>query len=91
MVRYHVNERWLGGMLTNFRTIQSRIARLHAIETMSQDGTSIPPPRAGYSVKERMGEAGEELGRYQEHDQSSRCYLRCRSQEGERICVQEVM
>ena len=26
-------------MLTNFRTIQSRIARLHAIETMSQDGT----------------------------------------------------
>ena len=36
---YYVNERWLGGMLTNFRTIQSRIARLHAIETMSQDGT----------------------------------------------------
>ena len=36
---FYVNERWLGGMLTNFRTIQSRIARLHAIETMSQDGT----------------------------------------------------
>ena len=36
---YYVNERWLGGMLTNFRTIQSRIARLHEIEKMSEDGT----------------------------------------------------
>ena len=36
---YYVNERWLGGMLTNFKTIQSRIARLHAIEKMSEDGT----------------------------------------------------
>ena len=36
---YYVNERWLGGMLTNFKTIQSRIDRLHAIETMSVDGT----------------------------------------------------
>ena len=30
---YYVNQRWLGGMLTNFKTIQSRIARLKAIET----------------------------------------------------------
>ena len=36
---YYVNERWLGGMLTNFKTIQSRIARLRAIEKMSEDGT----------------------------------------------------
>ena len=36
---YYVNERWLGGMLTNFKTIQSRIDRLRAIETMSEDGT----------------------------------------------------
>ena len=36
---YYVNERWLGGMLTNFRTVQTRIARLRQIETMSQDGT----------------------------------------------------
>ena len=35
----YVTERWPGGMLTNFRTIQSRIARLKEIETMSQDGT----------------------------------------------------
>ena len=36
---YYVNERWLGGMLTNFKTIQSRIARLVEIETMEADGT----------------------------------------------------
>ena len=36
---YYVNERWLGGMLTNFKTIQSRIERLKKIEKMSQDGT----------------------------------------------------
>ena len=36
---YFVNERWLGGMLTNFKTIQSRIARLKEIETMQEDGT----------------------------------------------------
>ena len=36
---YYVNERWLGGMLTNFKTIQTRIDRLKEIERMSQDGT----------------------------------------------------
>ena len=36
---YYVNERWLGGMLTNFKTIQGRINRLKQIETISEDGT----------------------------------------------------
>ncbi|MBO6133546.1 MAG: 30S ribosomal protein S2 [Lachnospiraceae bacterium] len=36
---YYVNERWLGGMLTNFKTIQSRIKRLKEIENMAKDGT----------------------------------------------------
>ena len=36
---YYVNQRWLGGMLTNFKTIQSRIARLKQIEAMAEDGT----------------------------------------------------
>ena len=36
---FYVNERWLGGMLTNFKTIQSRIQRLKDIETMQEDGT----------------------------------------------------
>ena len=37
---YYVNERWLGGMLTNFKTIQSRINRLKEIETMSRTALS---------------------------------------------------
>lgn len=35
---YFVNERWLGGTLTNFRTIRSRIRRMEEIEKMEQDG-----------------------------------------------------
>ena len=36
---YFVNERWLGGMLTNFTTIRRRIARLNQLNTMAADGT----------------------------------------------------
>ena len=36
---FYVNERWLGGMMTNFKTIQQRIIRLRKLETMEQDGT----------------------------------------------------
>ena len=36
---FYVNERWLGGMMTNFQTIQKRVARLKELETMEQDGT----------------------------------------------------
>ncbi len=35
---YYVNQRWLGGMLTNFGTIKTRIARLKALEKMEEDG-----------------------------------------------------
>ncbi|MEX2416093.1 MAG: 30S ribosomal protein S2 [Paenibacillaceae bacterium] len=36
---YFINQRWLGGTLTNFQTIQKRIDRLHKLEKMSEDGT----------------------------------------------------
>lgn len=36
---YYVNERWLGGMMTNFQTIQKRVARLKELEAMEADGT----------------------------------------------------
>ena len=36
---YYVNARWLGGMLTNFRTIRRRIDRLHQLKAMEADGT----------------------------------------------------
>ena len=37
--QFYVKERWLGGMMTNFQTIQKRINRLKELETMEQDGT----------------------------------------------------
>ena len=36
---YFVNQRWLGGMLTNYKTISGRIKRLYAIDAMEEDGT----------------------------------------------------
>ena len=36
---YYVSERWLGGMLTNYKTISARIKRLNDINTMEEDGT----------------------------------------------------
>ena len=36
---HYVSERWLGGMLTNFRTIRSRLQRLQQLEAMHEDGT----------------------------------------------------
>ena len=35
---FYVNQRWLGGMLTNFKTIQERIARMRKIEAMEENG-----------------------------------------------------
>ena len=51
---FFVNERWLGGMLTNFKTIQSRIARLKEIETMEADGTfDVLPKKESYRASQR--------------------------------------
>ncbi len=36
---YYVNARWLGGMLTNFKTIRKRVERLYQIKKMEEDGT----------------------------------------------------
>ena len=53
---YYVNERWLGGMLTNFKTIQSRIKRLKDIEAMAEDGTfDVLPKKRSYRAEKRMG------------------------------------
>ena len=41
----YVNQRWLGGMLTNFVTMRGRVARLVALETMEEDGTMAKLPK----------------------------------------------
>ena len=50
---YYVNQRWLGGTLTNFETIQKRIARLKDIERMEEDGTfDVLPKKEVVHLKE---------------------------------------
>src|SRR5690625_4345213 len=41
----YVNQRWLGGMLTNFETIRSRIKRLHELQAMETDGSFYLLPK----------------------------------------------
>ena len=60
---YYVNERWLGGMLTNFKTIQSRIKRLKEIERMSQDGTfDVLPKKEVIGLKKEWDKLEKNLG-----------------------------
>jgi small subunit ribosomal protein S2 len=42
---FYVSQRWLGGMLTNFKTIKKNIARLNEIEKMKEDGTYEKLPK----------------------------------------------
>ncbi len=51
---YYVNERWPGGMLTNFKTIRKSIARLNELERMQADGTFnlLPKKEAAGLMKE---------------------------------------
>jgi small subunit ribosomal protein S2 len=50
-----VNQRWLGGTLTNFQTISKRITRLHQLNEMEQDGSFdlLPKKEVGELLKER--------------------------------------
>ena len=50
---YYVNQRWLGGMLTNFRTIQERVDRLETLLKMKEDGTYESLPKKEVIVLER--------------------------------------
>lgn len=60
---YSVSERWLGGMLTNFRTIQSRIERLKAIERMQEDGTfDVLPKKEVSQLKKEYDKLSKNLG-----------------------------
>ena len=60
---YFVNERWLGGMLTNFKTIQTRIKRLHELEKMEEDGTfALLPKKEVIVLRHEMAKLEKYLG-----------------------------
>ncbi|HAX72349.1 MAG TPA: 30S ribosomal protein S2, partial [Firmicutes bacterium] len=53
--QFFVNQRWLGGTLTNFKTIQTRIARLEQLETMEADGTfEVLPKKEVINLRKEM-------------------------------------
>ena len=60
---YYVTERWLGGTLTNFRTIRKRVKRLEQIERMEQDGTfEVLPKKEVIKLKGEMEKLQTNLG-----------------------------
>ena len=60
---FFVNQRWLGGMLTNFNTIKTRIARLKELEKMQEDGTfEVLPKKEVAALMHEMEKLEKNLG-----------------------------
>ncbi len=60
---YYVDQRWLGGMLTNFETIQGRVKRLADLEKMAEDGTfEVLPKKEVILLKKEMDKLQKNLG-----------------------------
>ena len=86
---YYVNERWLGGMLTNFKTIQSRIKRLKDIERMSEDGTfDVLPKKEVIGLKKEWDKLEKNLGGIKEMKRIPDAIFVVDPKK-EHICVQE--
>ena len=86
---FYVNERWLGGMLTNFKTIQSRINRLKEIEAMQEDGTfDVLPKKEVINLKKELEKLQKNLGGIKEMKRLPDAIFIVDPKK-ERICVQE--
>ncbi|TDT67019.1 small subunit ribosomal protein S2 [Hypnocyclicus thermotrophus] len=60
---YYVNNRWLGGMLTNFKTIKGRINRLKELEKMEEDGTmDLLPKKEAALLRKELVKLSKNLG-----------------------------
>ena len=60
---FYVNQRWLGGTLTNFQTIRRRIDRLKELEQMEQDGTfEVLPKKEVVLLRKEMDKLNKNLG-----------------------------
>ena len=69
---HFVNNRWLGGMLTNFGTIKTRIKRLNDLKEMEQDGTfEVLPKKEVIKLRGGMEKLEKNLGGMQELDASN--------------------
>ena len=67
---YYVDQRWLGGMLTNFETIRARVQRLKDLETMQEDGTfDVLPKKEVILLKKEMEKLEKNLGGIKEMEE----------------------
>ena len=67
---YYVNQRLLGGMLTNFETIRKRVQRLNDLEKMQEDGTfDVLPKKEVILLKKEMDKLEKNLGGIKEMEQ----------------------
>ena len=86
---YYVNERWLGGMLTNFETIKGRIEKLKKIEAMSEDGTfDVLPKKEVIKLKKEWEKLEKNLGGIKNMKKIPDAIFVVDPKK-ERICVQE--
>ncbi|MBQ1893500.1 MAG: 30S ribosomal protein S2, partial [Clostridia bacterium] len=71
---FYVNQRWLGGLLTNFKTIQSRIAKLREIERMEEDGSfDLLPKKEVVKLKYIQDKLEKNLGGIKEMKKLPSC------------------
>ena len=67
---YYIDQRWLGGMLTNFETIRARVQRLKNLETMQEDGTfDVLPKKEVILLKKEMEKLERNLGGIKDMEQ----------------------
>lgn len=67
---FYVDQRWLGGMLTNFETIRKRVQRLKDLETMQEDGTfDVLPKKEVILLKKEMEKLERNLGGIKEMEE----------------------
>ena len=60
---FYVDQRWLGGMLTNFKTIRTRVERLKKLEAMEEDGTfEVLPKKEVSKLRNEMEKLQKNLG-----------------------------
>ena len=87
--QYYVDQRWLGGTMTNFKTLRKSIAKLHKYEEMQENGTfDVLPKKEVIQIKKEMEKLQKNLGGIKEMKEIPDMIFVVDPKK-ERICIQE--